>query len=87
MAPSPVPRDLARSSSVRADGRGAGAQGQAVVGRAEADGRGGTEQTRRADECDWEWRMTGGAQLSVEKMEAQFIQPAGVEAHIWVSKI
>jgi len=32
-------------------------------------------------------RMTSGAQFSVEKMEAQFTQPAGVEAHIWVSKI
>jgi hypothetical protein len=32
-----------------------------VVGRAGADGRGGAVQTRRADECDWEWRMTGGA--------------------------
>ena len=31
--------------------------------------------------------MTGGAQLSVEKMEAQFTQSAGVETHIWVSKI
>ena len=31
--------------------------------------------------------MIGGAQLSVEKMEAQFTQPAGVETHIWVSKI
>ena len=31
--------------------------------------------------------MTGGAHLTDEKLEAQFTQPAGVEAHIWVSKI
>ena len=31
--------------------------------------------------------MTGGVQLSVEKIEAQFTRSAGVEVHIWVSKI
>jgi hypothetical protein len=34
-----------------------------------------------------EKRMTGGAQMSVGKIEVQFTQPAGVEAQIWVSKI
>ena len=31
--------------------------------------------------------MTGGAEMSVEKMEVQFSQPAGVEVHSWMSKI
>ena len=35
-----------------------------------------------AGECDWEGRRTGGAQLSVGKIESQFTQPVGVEAHI-----
>jgi len=57
-----------------ATGRRTGADG---VGRARASGKGG-------------WRaegMTGGTQLSVEKMETQFTKPARVEAHIWVNKI
>ena len=55
-------------------------------------GRLGTGDGRK-EAMRWEWGgergggRVGGAQLSVEKMEAQFIQPAGVEAHIWVSKI
>ena len=31
--------------------------------------------------------MTGGAEMSVEKIEAQFSRSAGVEGHSWVSKI
>jgi len=42
----------------------------------------------RKEAMRWEWGgergggRVGGAQLSVEKMKAQFTQPAGVEAHI-----
>ena len=46
-------------------------------------------QSRGTEEGRGVWRaerMIGGAQLSVGKMEAQFTQRAGVEAHIWVSK-
>ena len=58
--------------------------GSGGAGRSRRVRRHGADATRgrRADECDWEWRMTGGAQLSVEKIEAHFTQAAGVEAHI-----
>jgi len=42
---------------------------------------------------EWEWescvveKMIGGAQMSVEKLEAQFTRSAGVKVHIWMSKI
>ena len=47
-------------------------------------------QSRGTEEGRGVWRaerMTGGAQLLVEKMEVQFTHFVGVEAHIWVSKI
>jgi len=47
-------------------------------------------QSRGTEEGRGVWcaeRMIGGARLSVEKIEVQFTQPAGVKAHIWASKI
>jgi len=40
----------------------------AEQGRTRRARRRGADAT--PDECDWDWRMTGGAQLSVGKIEA-----------------
>ena len=50
-------------------------------------GGAGVECALGSDVERTEKRMTGGAQNSVGKMEAQFTQPTGVDVHIWVSKI
>ena len=49
-------------------------------------GGAGAERALGLDGQGREKRMTGGVEMSVEKMEAEFNQPTGVDAYSWVSK-
>ena len=55
----------------------AAGSGQGMGGRRRCDGNGEEKEVEGGGR-----RMTGGAQLSVEKIEVQFTQTAGGEVHI-----